>query len=139
MNKGWGQISTAALFACAKSCCRQIEVFTCSTCSTAIAADADTVVAAVRWRGEGRGLCYDMARRPPNILITGTPGTGKTSTCQLIAEATGLRHVNVGDRVKLEELHSGWDQEFDSFIIDEDKVRIGTGAAEVRGQPQHCY
>ncbi|CAM9243110.1 unnamed protein product [Discosporangium mesarthrocarpum] len=35
----------------------------------------------------------------PNVLITGTPGTGKTCTCQAIAERTGLRQINVGEVV----------------------------------------
>jgi adenylate kinase len=61
-------------------------------------------------------------RRPPNVLVTGTPGTGKTTTCEMVARATGLRHVNVGDWVKQQELHSGWDDEFQAFIVDEDKV-----------------
>lgn len=34
----------------------------------------------------------------------------------------GLRHVNVGDIVKEKELHDGWDEDFDCFIIDEDLV-----------------
>jgi adenylate kinase len=64
-----------------------------------------------------------MAPRPqPNILITGTPGTGKTTTSEMVAQATGLRHINVGDWVKEKELHSGWDEHFQSFILDEDKV-----------------
>jgi adenylate kinase len=61
-------------------------------------------------------------RQSPNILVTGTPGTGKTTTCELIASATGLRHLNVGEMVKAQELHSGWDEEFQCYIIDEDKV-----------------
>ena len=61
-------------------------------------------------------------RLGPNILITGTPGTGKTATAAMVAEATNLRHINVGDWVKKQELHSGYDTEFDSYIIDEDKV-----------------
>jgi len=43
-----------------------------------------------------------MGRTKPNILITGTPGTGKTTTSALLAEQTGLKHVNVGDLVKKE-------------------------------------
>ena len=39
-----------------------------------------------------------------------------------VAEATNLRHINVGDWVKEQDLHSGYDAEFDSYIIDEDKV-----------------
>ena len=42
----------------------------------------------------------DRAR--PNILITGTPGTGKTTTASLIAEETGFAHVDVSALVKKE-------------------------------------
>ncbi|KAJ3041368.1 hypothetical protein HDV00_009509 [Rhizophlyctis rosea] len=58
----------------------------------------------------------------PNILVTGTPGTGKTTTCELIALATGLEHIEVGKLVKEKQLHSGWDDEFQSWLLDEDKV-----------------
>lgn len=58
----------------------------------------------------------------PNILITGTPGTGKTSTAQLAAERSGFKWINVGDLVKLHECHEGKDGEFDSYILDEDKL-----------------
>lgn len=64
-----------------------------------------------------------MQRSKPNILITGTPGTGKTTTCQQVVEAIGFTYVNIGDWVKEQELHSGWDDEHDCYIIDEDKVR----------------
>ena len=63
-----------------------------------------------------------MSRKQPNILVTGTPGTGKTTTCQQVIEAIGFTHINVGDWVKQQELHSGWDEEHDCYIIDEDKV-----------------
>ncbi len=36
-------------------------------------------------------------RARPNILVAGTPGTKKTSTCSLLASATALRHINVGE------------------------------------------
>ena len=65
-----------------------------------------------------------MSRKQPNILITGTPGTGKTTTCQQVIEAIGFTHINVGDWVKQHELHSGWDDEHDCYIIDEDKVCV---------------
>ena len=64
-----------------------------------------------------------MQRSKPNILITGTPGTGKTTTCQQVVEAIGFTHINIGDWVKEQELHSGWDDEHGCYTIDEDKVR----------------
>lgn len=69
--------------------------------------------------GDGR-----RKRERPNILITGTPGTGKTTTSAALAEAANLRHINVGDLVKEKSLHDGWDDEFDCYIINEDLVSI---------------
>ncbi|XP_010676535.3 adenylate kinase isoenzyme 6 homolog isoform X1 [Beta vulgaris subsp. vulgaris] len=63
-----------------------------------------------------------MARGKPNILITGTPGTGKTTMSSALAEATQLRHVNIGELVKEKNLHDGWDEEFECPIINEDLV-----------------
>lgn len=50
------------------------------------------------------------------------PFAGKTTTSQLVAESGGLRYINVGDWVKEQELHCGFDQEHQAYIIDEDKV-----------------
>eukprot|EP00270_Netrium_digitus_P000835 TRINITY_DN10953_c0_g1_i1.p1 TRINITY_DN10953_c0_g1~~TRINITY_DN10953_c0_g1_i1.p1 ORF type:complete len:181 (+),score=51.44 TRINITY_DN10953_c0_g1_i1:66-608(+) len=58
----------------------------------------------------------------PNVLMTGTPGTGKTSTSSMLAESTGLRHVDVGQLVRELELHDGWDSEYDCYILNEDRL-----------------
>ncbi|KAI9341296.1 AAA domain-containing protein [Pilaira anomala] len=63
-----------------------------------------------------------MSRSLPNILVTGTPGTGKTTTSEMIAEVTGLDHVNVGELVKQKQLHEGYLEEFDTHVLDEDKL-----------------
>ncbi|KAK0727998.1 P-loop containing nucleoside triphosphate hydrolase protein [Lasiosphaeria miniovina] len=63
-----------------------------------------------------------MSRTLPNIIITGTPGVGKTSHCELLAERTGLRHVSINQIVKDRECHEGWDKEYESWIVDEDKL-----------------
>ncbi len=65
-----------------------------------------------------------MSRTQPNIIITGTPGTGKTSHCEMLAERTGLKHISVNQVVKDRECHEGWDEEYQSWIVDEDKVRL---------------
>ncbi|KAI9356013.1 AAA domain-containing protein [Zopfochytrium polystomum] len=61
-------------------------------------------------------------RQSPNILITGTPGTGKTTTAELVARESGLAHVEVGALVKERSLHDGFDPVFASYILNEDKV-----------------
>ena len=64
-----------------------------------------------------------VRRNKPNILITGTPGTGKTTTSSALAEAAKLRHVNIGDLVREKSLHDGRDEDLDCFILNEDLVR----------------
>ncbi|KAL4592201.1 hypothetical protein LXL04_005188 [Taraxacum kok-saghyz] len=61
-------------------------------------------------------------RSKPNILVTGTPGTGKTTTSAALAEATNLRHINIGDLVRDKKLHDGWDDELECYVINEDLV-----------------
>uniref|UniRef100_A0A1J3G6X9 Adenylate kinase isoenzyme 6 homolog n=2 Tax=Noccaea caerulescens TaxID=107243 RepID=A0A1J3G6X9_NOCCA len=61
-------------------------------------------------------------RLRPNLLITGTPGTGKSTTAAALAEATNFRHICVGDLVKEKNLHDGWDDKLESYIINEDLV-----------------
>ena len=63
-----------------------------------------------------------MATRKVNILITGTPGTGKTTLSEQVAESCNLRHINVGQWVAEKALHDGRDETFDCFILNEDKV-----------------
>lgn len=63
-------------------------------------------------------------RTSPNIVVTGTPGVGKTTHCELLAQKTGLRHLAVNDVVKDKECHEGWDEEYSCWIVDEDRVRV---------------
>ncbi|GAB7343819.1 hypothetical protein MBLNU457_1788t2 [Dothideomycetes sp. NU457] len=63
-------------------------------------------------------------RTSPNIIITGTPGVGKTTHCEQLAQATGLTHLNVNKVVKERECEDGYDEELKSVIVDEDKVGL---------------
>lgn len=65
-----------------------------------------------------------MARKSPNIIITGTPGVGKTSHAEAVAEATGLKHLAINKFAEDQGCYDGRDEELQSWIVDEDKVCI---------------
>ena len=66
--------------------------------------------------------------RAPVIIITGTPGTGKTTHAQMLVEESPvpLTHINVGDLVKEKELYEDYDEEWQSYTVDEDKVSMAS-------------
>ncbi|KAF6152420.1 hypothetical protein GIB67_038043 [Kingdonia uniflora] len=57
-----------------------------------------------------------------NILVTGTPGMGKTTMSSLLADAAQLRHINVGDVVKEKNFYDGWDENLECHFINENQV-----------------
>ena len=61
-------------------------------------------------------------RLEPNILVTGTPGTGKSLTCSEVASNRALVHVDVGHFAKENKLFDGFDEDYNCPILDEDKV-----------------
>lgn len=63
-----------------------------------------------------------MARKEPNIIITGTPGVGKTIHCEELAQNTGLTHLSINQVVKERGCHDGWNGDYQSYLVDEDKV-----------------
>ncbi|KAI8877569.1 P-loop containing nucleoside triphosphate hydrolase protein [Backusella circina FSU 941] len=63
-----------------------------------------------------------MERPLPNILVTGTPGTGKTTSSEMIADALGLQHVNVGELVREKKFYEDYLEDLDTHVLDEDKL-----------------
>lgn len=82
-----------------------------------------------------------MPRKRPNILITGTPGVGKTTTASQLASsststAIPLRTLSVNDIAKQHNLYSSYDDRLQTQVIDEDALldevekQIGDGNDE---------
>ncbi|TGZ62061.1 hypothetical protein CRM22_007635 [Opisthorchis felineus] len=63
-----------------------------------------------------------MARLSPNLLITGTPGTGKTALATLVSDRLKFNFLSVNDVAKRHQLYDGYDDKNDCHILDEDAV-----------------
>lgn len=61
-------------------------------------------------------------RQRPNIVLCGTPGTGKSTIAGQVSEKTGMRHVDVSEWAKSNQCLDGWDDARNCAILDEDKV-----------------
>lgn len=64
-----------------------------------------------------------IMRTAPNVIITGTPGVGKTVHCEQLAQDTGLRHLSINQVAKDRDCFETYDEELKTWIVDEDKVR----------------
>jgi len=60
----------------------------------------------------------------PNILVCGTPGTGKTSLCKALVEAVPrLEHLDLSDLVKNDaSLQDGYDRASEAFYLNDDRI-----------------
>lgn len=56
------------------------------------------------------------------ILITGTPGVGKTTLSQKISDETGIEHIDITSFVKNNKIHEYYDSQLDTLVFDEDAV-----------------
>ncbi|KAJ7630737.1 AAA domain-containing protein [Roridomyces roridus] len=65
-----------------------------------------------------------MSSKGPVIIITGTPGTGKSTHSQLLVDESPvpLKHINVGEWVKEKGWFEEFDEEWQSYTVDEDKL-----------------
>ena len=62
------------------------------------------------------------------IVITGTPGVGKTSVSRMLASKLDADIIEVGELVEKEKLFTGFDEDRGTFIADTDRLskRIGS-------------
>lgn len=65
-----------------------------------------------------------MLRTSPNIIITGTPGVGKTTHCEELASKTGLHHLSINEVVKTHSIGEASNDPEDPNlqIVDEDRL-----------------
>lgn len=57
------------------------------------------------------------------VLVSGTPGVGKTAVAKQVAERMSGVYVNVAELARREGLVLGYDAERDAYIVDEVRVR----------------
>ena len=70
-----------------------------------------------------------MQNTLPNILVTGTPGVGKTTLCSLLESQLpedysleGFTYVKLAELINSKKLYKTWNEEFDVPEFDEDMV-----------------
>ncbi|MFO8015617.1 MAG: AAA family ATPase [Candidatus Woesearchaeota archaeon] len=56
------------------------------------------------------------------MIVTGTPGTGKTTYAKKLAKDKGYKYVDVNDVMEEENLSEGYDMERKTRIVDENKL-----------------
>lgn len=69
-------------------------------------------------------------RTSPNVIITGTPGVGKTVHCEQLAQDTGLKHLSINQIAKERDCFEEYDEERKSWVVDEDKVCLSLVSKE---------
>lgn len=79
-----------------------------------------------------------------NILITGTPGTGKTTLAIELASRLQITHINIGEIAKENNYYDGYDEALQTHILDEDKllddleIRLGDEREDSNICDYHC-
>lgn len=63
-------------------------------------------------------------RLPAVVLITGTPGTGKTSVSKLLADQIGAHYISLNRVARRERLHEAVDRARQTRVLDLDRTRL---------------
>ncbi|KAH7649016.1 putative nucleotide kinase [Cryptosporidium bovis] len=62
--------------------------------------------------------------KKPNILVIGTPGTGKTALCKKLSKKlNGYKRIELSKAIKKHRLYYEWDDKMNASIFDEKLVR----------------
>lgn len=66
----------------------------------------------------------EIKQSPPNIciVITGTPGVGKSTISRKVAEKLGFEHIDVSTLVKSKKFYTEYDEKWDTYYPDEDML-----------------
>lgn len=65
-------------------------------------------------------MATSATRQRPNILITGTPGTGKSTLATKVAENLGFTYIDAAKEIKDNELYAEYDEKRKCHVLDED-------------------
>ncbi|AGO13483.1 AaceriACL150Wp [[Ashbya] aceris (nom. inval.)] len=64
-----------------------------------------------------------QTRYRPNILVSGTPGCGKSTTCELLLRhLSDYQYFNISDFAREHRCYDGYDEARKSHIVDEDRL-----------------
>lgn len=58
------------------------------------------------------------------LIITGTPGVGKSTLCRTLATETGLNWLDVSKLAKEQNFLEEFDEEYKCPVLDEERVHI---------------
>lgn len=67
----------------------------------------------------------DPKRKAPNVMITGTPGVGKSRICKQLSEMTGLEWIEISKLAIEYNCLEEYDEEYQCPVLDEDKLMDG--------------
>lgn len=57
-------------------------------------------------------------------MFSGTPGVGKSTLANELAQRSSLNYINIGDFAKENDLYDGFDEQYNCPILNEDRVSV---------------